>query len=141
MHHLDEMQLDLGEKLEGLRRGQIALYHRVSASNQAQLDAIRAEVRQGRIEQGEMRISLDAIRRVLRHVQETGLPVANDEIRQSLADIHKAVNSDLGLRQQLELAIPVIPFLLEYKIGLEAGVDLGAIWKDLVERVRELGVM
>jgi hypothetical protein len=141
MHHLDEMQLDLGEKMEGLRRGQIALYHRVSVSNQAKLDAIEAEVRRGRIEQGEMRISLDAIRRVLRHVQETGLPVVDGEIRQSLADIHKAVNSDLGLRQQLELAIPVIPFLLEYKIGLEAGVDLGAIWKDLVERVRELGVM
>ena len=95
------------------------------------------EVRQGHVEQGQAQSTLDAICKALKHIQQAGLPVADDTIKQSLVDIYQAVNSDLGFRQQLELSLPVIPFLLEYKIGLDAGVDLGVVWKEFVERVRK----
>jgi hypothetical protein len=36
----------------------------------------------------------------------------------------------------LELSLPIIPFLLEYKIDIDAGVDLGTIWKELMERAK-----
>ena len=53
-----------------------------------------------------------------------------------LDDIYQSVNSDLDLHQQLELSLPVIPFLLENKIGLDAEIDLGAAWQELVNRAQ-----
>ena len=137
MHRLDEMQLELGGKLEDLKRGQAIIYQRINVQSQVVLEMILNEVRQQRIEQSEMHTVLDAIRRVLKHIQNTGLPVADDKVKQSLADIYQAVNSNMTLHQQLELSLPIIPFLLEYKIGLDAGVDLGAVWRELVERVQK----
>ena len=131
LRRIDEMHLNLGGKLNDLKRGQVLIYQHIDAEDQGALRAIRKEIRQQRIEQGEMQNALDAIRRVLKHIHEAGLPVADDAIKQSLADIYQTVNSDIGLRQQLELSLPVIPFLLEYKIGLDERVDLGAVWKKL----------
>ena len=131
MCRLHEMDLNLGDKLNDLKRGQAVIYQRISASDRGTLEAIRTEIRQGRVEQGQMENTLDAIRRTLQHVQEVGLPVADEDVKQSLADIYRSVNSDLDFRQQLELSLPVIPFLLQYRVGFEAGVDLREVWKEL----------
>ena len=132
LRRLDEMNYDLGERLDDLA----IIYRRISTNDQAVLEAIQVEIQQGRLEQTEIQHALDAIRQVLGYIQRTGLPIADEKVKQSLADIYQAVNSDLNFQQQLELSLPVIPFLLEYKIGLGGGVDLGAVWKELVERVR-----
>ncbi len=136
VHRIDKLENNLGGKIDDLKQGQIAIYRCISRQDQAILETILEEIRQQRIEQDEMQSTLDAIRRVLKYVQETGFSVDDSAIRQSLTDIYTAINSDLSFRQQLELSIPVIPFLLEYKVGLDAGVDLEAIWKELVERVQ-----
>jgi hypothetical protein len=133
---VNEMRTNLSEKLDDLKQGQIAIYRRINPKNQTILETVLEEIHQQRMEQGEIQSILDAIRRALKHVQEAGLPVDDPAIRQSLADIYEAVNSDLSFRQQLELSIPVIPFLIEYKVGLDAGVDLGAVWRELVERAK-----
>ena len=74
------------------------------------------------------------IRKVLQHIHATTF-IADAAVKKSLDDIYQAVNSNLSFHQQLEFTLPVIPFLLEYKIGLDAGVDLGAVWKELRERL------
>lgn len=135
MQRLEEMELRLGNKVDDLKRGQAAIYRRIDTEDQVTLEALRAEIRQGRMAQGQMQNTLKTIRLALRHIQETGLPLADEEIKGSLADIYQAVNSDLDFQQQLELSLPVIPFLLEYKIGLGAGVDLGAVWRELMNRL------
>lgn len=137
LRRIDDIHLDLGEKLDDLKRGQVIIYQHIDAEDQSALRAILKGIQQQRVEQGEMQNALDAIRRVLKHIQKTGLPVADDAIEQSLADIYQAVSSDMGFRQQLELSLPVIPLLLKYKIGLDAGVDLGAVWKELIKRVQK----
>ena len=136
MRRLDELELRLGDKVDDLKRGQAAIYRRIATTDQVTLEALRAEIRQGRMEQGQIQNTLKTMRLALRHIQETGLPIADEEIKQSLTDIYQAVNSNLDLQQQLELSLPIIPFLLEYKVGLGAGVDLGAVWRELVSRVR-----
>jgi len=135
MRRLDEMEEVLSGKLNTLKRGQLLIYKRVKPHDQETIEAILTEVRQNRIEQGELQRILDAIRRTLKHIQVAGLPVDDKEIEDTLAEIYKEIVSGLGLQQQLELSLPVIPFLLEYKVALDAGVDLGAIWKELKERV------
>jgi hypothetical protein len=79
---------------------------------------------------------LDAIRRFLVTIQKTGLPT-DDATQQRLADINQAVNSDLSFQQKLELSLPIIPFLLEFKTEVGAGVDVGAAWEELKECLRK----
>ena len=97
------------------------IYGHISAKDKTTITMILEDVQQGRIEQGEIQNELDAIRKVLRYIQTTTLPIADAAVKKSLDDIYQAVNSNLSFHQQLELSLPVIPILLEYKIGLDAG--------------------
>ncbi len=135
LQRLDKMEASLGDKLDNLKRGQVAIYRRLPVQEQISLEQILTEVRQGQIEQARMANTVDAIRRDLKHFLASE-SAANAEIKQSLADIYQAVNSDLTFQQQLELSLPVIPFLLEYKVGLGAGVDLVAAWQELLTQIR-----
>ena len=80
---------------------------------------------------------LNAIRRALKHIQDMGLPVSDEGLEKSLADIYQAINSDFTLQEKLEISLPIIPLLLEYKVELGAGVDLEGAWKELVRRVKQ----
>ncbi len=97
---------------------------------------ILAEIQQQRIEQGEMQSILDAIRRFLVTIQKTGLPT-DDATQQRLAKINRAVDSDQSFQQKLEVSLPIIPFLLEYKMEVGASVDVGAAREELKERLRK----
>ena len=81
---------------------------------------------------------MDSIRRALKRIQEIGLPVDDEDLVRSLDQIYHAVNSDLPFQQKLELSIPIVPLLLQYKIELGAAVDLGAAWEELIVRTRQL---
>ena len=122
--------------LSDIKLGQAAIYSRIGELDRKALNQILEAVRQGRIEQGETERVLDAIRRTLKYIQVAGLPT-DAEVKKTLDDVYQSVNSDLNSHQQLELSLPVIPFLLEYKIGIDAGVDLGALWKELVQRAQK----
>jgi hypothetical protein len=137
MRRIDELHLDLGGKLDDIKRGQVFIYQRIGAEAQTVISLVLKDFQQQSIGQGEIQSTLDAIRRALKHIQSTGLPIADDEVKKSLDDIYQSLNSNLDLRQQLELSLPVIPFLLEYKISLDADVDLGAVWRELAGRVQK----
>jgi hypothetical protein len=138
MTRIDAMHLDLGNQVGDLKRGQIAIYRHISSQNQAAVEQIIGAVNQGRIEQGEVARALESIRRVLKYAQESDA-VADQELKHTLAEIYQSVNSNLGFQQQFELSLPVIPFLLDYKVNLGAGVDLGAMWQELLNRIRIRG--
>jgi len=141
MRRLDEVYLGLGERLDNLaadlKRALAIIYQRISPESRDTLEKILVAIQQQRFVQTELQSTLNAVRRTLKHIQVAGLPIADHEIQQTLADIYQAVNSNQDFQQQLELSIPIIPLLLEYKIGLDAGVDLGAVWKELIERIRK----
>lgn len=137
MSRFDEMRLDLAERLDDLKQGQAAIYHRIDSESQLALNSILKEIRQGRVEQGQLQRTINSIRLALKSIQDVGLPVDDEELRKLLDDIYRAINSDLTFQQKVELSIPIIPLLLRYKIELGAGVDLGAVWKELVELARQ----
>lgn len=138
IRRIEEMQLDLGGKLDDLKQGQVAIYQRINGEDRVLLNSILQAIHQGRIEQGQLHSVLDAIRRTLMSIQEVGLPVDDEALKRSLEDIHQAVNSDISFRHKLELSLPVIPALLKYKAELGAGVDIDirSVWEALVERVQ-----
>lgn len=135
MHRIDEMRRDLGDKVDDLKRGQTAIYHRIGSEAQRTLDAVLSEVRQDRIEQDQLQRTIDSIRLALKYIQVEGLTVNDEGLKKSLDDIYQAINSDLTFRQKLELSLPIIPVLLAYKIELGASIDLKAVWKELKELV------
>lgn len=138
LRRLDEMHLDLGIKLDDLKRGQEAIYRRIGGESQLVLDSILKEIRQGRIEQGQLQRTVDSIRRALKRIQEIGLPIDDEDLARSLDQIYHAVNSDLPFQQKLELSIPIVPLLLGYKIELGAAVDLGGVWEELIKSSQRL---
>lgn len=135
---LDALSAQLGEGVDDLKRGQAALYRRADRAYRGDLARILAAVQQGRLEQGEMRATLDALRRAMRVVMDEGLPM-DAELRAAVADLTEAVESSLGLERKLELALPLLP-LLTYKIELGVGseVDLHHLWNELRRRWRRL---
>lgn len=68
-----------------------------------------------------------------------GVPM-DAELRAAVTDLTEAVESSLSLDQKLELALPLVPFLLNYKIELGAGseVDLHDVADDLGRHWRRL---
>jgi hypothetical protein len=136
LHHIDRVHRDLGERLDNLRQGQAFIYQRVGTEARTILNAILQEVQEGRIEHSTLTRMLDATRRALKHMQNMSLSVNDKELEKSLADIYQAVNSNLTLHEKLELSLPIIPLLLEYKVELGTGVDLEEVWKELVRRAK-----
>lgn len=135
---LDALSEQLGQGVDDLKRGQAALYRQADRAYRHDLARILAAVQQGRLEQGEMRATLDALRRAMRFVMDEGLPM-DAELRAAVADLTEAVESSLGLERKLELALPLLP-LLTYKIELGVGseIDLHDLWDELRTRWRRL---
>jgi len=135
---LDVLSAQLGEGVDDLKRGQAALYRQADRAYRHDLARILAAVQQGRLEQGEMRATLDALRRAMRVVMDEGLPM-DAELRAAVADLTEGVESSLSLERKLELALPLLP-LLTYKIelGVRSEVDLHDLWNELRTRWRRL---
>ncbi|MBN2004211.1 MAG: caspase family protein [Anaerolineae bacterium] len=135
MQRLDTLEDHLGGALNGLKQGQIAIYRHISLKDQNTLSLILQELHQGRIEQAEMGNTIDAVRRAIKYVLTVN-ETMGEEIKQSLSEIYNSVNAGLNFQQQFELSLPVIPFLLDYKVALGGEVDLGAVWQELRRLVR-----
>jgi len=95
---------------------------------------ILEEIRLGRVEQNNLRRIIDATARSMKYVMNHGVKVNDPEVAKSLASIQQSVDNGLSLEQQLELTLPLIPFLLEYKVNLGKGVDLREMWEELLAR-------
>jgi hypothetical protein len=81
-----------------------------------------------------MQATLEDLRRAMRVMLNRGIPM-DTELRTAIADLTEAVESSLSLDQKLELALPLIPLLLNYKIELGAGSDLDL--HDLIQSLRQ----
>ena len=132
---MDALSAQLGQGVDDLKRGQAALYRQVDQAYRDDLARVLAAVQQGRMEQGEMQATLDALRRALRAVATQGPPV-DAELRAAVADLTEAVESSLRLERKLELSLPLIPLFLDYKIELavDSQIDLHALWDELRSR-------
>lgn len=135
LNRLDSIHIDLGEKINDLKLGQAAIYKHIDHKTQLTLQDILEAIRLGRIEQGYLQRTLDAVRRVLKHQQNVGSSIDERELKESLDKIYQSINSDLNFHQGVELTIPIIPLLLQYKVDVGAGVDLASVWAELVELV------
>jgi hypothetical protein len=135
---IEEMHRETIEVLYGLKRGQAAIYQRIGSESRAALELVLEQIQQGRVDRGQLQSAVDSIRRAVKRIQEVGLPVDDKEMEKVLEDVHRAIESNLALRQRLELSVPVIPLLLEYKVELGAGVDLDieAVWANLIQLVQ-----
>ena len=131
--------------IEDLKRGQTAIYKHITESNREPLARLIELVKMGRIEQGEMQQTLEAVRRILKLMQASNTS-RETELKNELTEYQRAVNSQLGLQQKLELTLPLIPMFLDYKIELAAGseMDLNALrvetarkWQGLISRLQE----
>ena len=141
---LGEIERTIQTGLGDLEDGQAAIYHRIGEAYREPLGEILEWIKLGRLEQGEMSNILDAIRRALRLIQTNSI-ASSVESREAIVRLQSAVESKLGLQQKLELALPIIPLFLEYKIELlaEAEEDLNTVqqeletrWKALLTRAR-----
>ena len=86
-----------------------------------------------------MQATLADLRRAMGLALDHALPLEAD-LRAAIADLTEAVESSLTLDQKLELSLPLVPLLLNYKIELGAGseLDLHALRAELQARWRKL---
>jgi hypothetical protein len=110
--------------------------------NSAKLNRVLTAVHQGRIEQGEVLRTLDAIRRVIRYNQALDSEQCG-EIRDLSKKANKAIKSRMSVNQKLELTLPLLPAFLNYKFEVVKGSELDLeilrseileVWNDLLAR-------
>jgi hypothetical protein len=136
---LDDLSDQLAQSVAELKRGQAVLYRRVGPARREELAQILAALQQDRLAQAEMQATLVDLRRAMQVILNRGVPM-DPELRAAIADLTEAVESSLSLDQKLELALPLVPLLLNYKIELGAGsdLDLHDLWRDLQARWQRL---
>jgi len=128
---LDTIESLLESTREDVHAGFAAVYQRLEPGERDLLIEILKEVQQGRVEQAKATAMLDAIRRALKRAQ-----VDWEKLPQELQRLIAVVEEDpeeLTVEQKLELAIPLIPGLLSYKMQLTQDLQatLTNLWKDL----------
>jgi hypothetical protein len=127
---------------EGLRQGQAAVYRRLDNAQRRTVEEVLAGLREVQLGDAdsarELRAMVDGIRRALIHVQSRQLPELDAEVRRVLDEMTEVVRVDADLRTGLELAIPLVPLLLSYKIDLDlgGGLDLRQLWENLVDWIQ-----
>ena len=86
----------------------------------------------------ELRDTLEAVRRALIDLQSRQLPELDAGTRDVLDEVTEIVRADVDLRTGLELTIPLIPLLLNYKVNLDlgGGLDLRQLWENLLDQAR-----
>lgn len=126
MPHLKEIKDSIGD----LKRGQAVIYRKIDEVYREPLKQIVELIQMGRLEQGEMTRTIEAIRLALRAMQTTDL-----KLTQEIQDAAAVVESDLEIQQKLELSLPLIPLLLQYKVEISAGSE--ADLNEALDRIKE----
>ena len=127
---------------ECLRQGQAAVYRRLGDAQRRTVEEVLAGVRGVQLEDAdsarELRALVDGIRRALIHLQSRQLPELDAQVRRILDEVTEVVRVDADLRTGLELAIPLVPLLVSYKLNLDlgGGLDLRQLWENLVDWIR-----
>ena len=146
-------QTAIRENLSGLRQAMLARFDASEqtiiaavierldqdqlATVQAVLDAIEAEL----VPIGELEETLVAVQHTLSEIQQQGVALldstlASEEVER-LSEVVYAPKLDV--KHKLKLTVPIIPAILSYEgeVELKSGLNLEAVWKRLVGRVRD----
>lgn len=85
---------------------------------------------------GEMRGMLDGLRRALIDLRGRELPQMSASLRQLIDEVMEVVKADADVNTGLELTMPLIPLLLDYKVNLDlgGGLDLRQWWENLKKK-------
>ncbi len=86
---------------------------------------------------------LDGLRRAFMHLQARELPAMDQRLRDTIAEVTEIVKANADLNTGLELTIPLIPLLPDYKVNLDlgGGLDLRQWWEILRERLMQVRLM
>lgn len=136
VERINKLEVSVAQGFDEIKRGQAFLYRQLSPSNQNAILKILEQLKQGRIRQHHMEQMLLTACNAMEIIKDTK-SIDDSQIMASLEKIYSAINAGTELQQQFELVLPIIPFLLEYKISLGGGVDLGAAWDEFVNRVKK----
>lgn len=81
----------------------------------------------------ELRGLVDGLRRALINLQARDLPAMDQRLRAAIAEVTEVVKANADIGTELELTIPLIPLLLDYKLNLDlgSGLDLQQGWENL----------
>ncbi len=101
------------------------------------LDAVREWRESDVTAQREIREMLDGLRRAFRHLQTRELPAMDQRLRGAIAEAMEIVKANADLNTGLELAVPLIPLLLDYKVNFDlgGGLDLWQWWENLRQKL------
>ena len=128
-------RFDVSEKtiiatvIERLDQGQLATV-------QAVLNAIEA----GLVPIGELEETLVAVQHTLSEIQQQGVALLDSTLASEVKRLSEIVDAPkLDAKHKLKLTVPIIPVFLSYEgeVELKSGLNLEAVWKRLVGRVRD----
>lgn len=111
---------------------------RLDAQQLALNDAILDAIQQNAIAADELDRHLAVIRTALVEVHAQSAQIADRQLADSAADVLRlADDPSLDAKHKIEVAIPLIPLLVDYKFELELGskANLVAVWDALKARV------
>lgn len=115
------------------------IYRRIDALDRDLSAAIVAMVQQNALTAGELDHHLAVMRAALQEVHAQAVQLVDPELMIGVEAARQIAEApSLDARHKLEVTIPLIPLLLEYKFETELGsrANLVALWEALKARVR-----
>lgn len=130
VQELDRRLRDLQRGINDLKRGQGILYKQITETRNQELSTVIAMIRQGALEKAEMMQMLEMVGQTISLLQENQESLSLD-VRNAVADVNSALSSEASIQGKLELTLPIIPLLLDYKVELTAAnsADLLKVWE------------
>lgn len=115
------------------------IYRRIDALDRDLSAAIVALVQQNALTADELERYLAVLRPALQDAHKHGVAIADRDLAEGVAAARQiAADPSLDAWHKLEVTIPIIPLLLDYKFEMELGsrANLATLWEALKAKVR-----
>jgi hypothetical protein len=123
---------------EGLRRGQVTIYRRLSDAEKQQVAELQktaiALQHSNAAALGDLQRAVDSLRRALIDIRNRQLASMDEDVREILHEVTEVLGADVGIGTELQLLIPFLPFLV--KVDLGGSVDVRQLVENLIARIR-----
>lgn len=134
---LEQLENIINLQFDKLSNDLASLHLKIKPVDLELINKILEEVHLGRVEQGSLRSLVDATGRAMKQVINHGVKINDPEVTKYLVSTQQSINSGVSLEQQVELTLPLIPFLIEYKVNLGTDFDLKKIWEELINKIKK----
>lgn len=113
-----------------------AIVSHLGVSQLESVERVLAAVEARRIDEAELRQTLDAVAMALAELEQLAAPDMAEEVGKAVQLIK---DPSVNLAHRLKVAISIIPLVLSYETAIEVkgGLNLGAIWDRLTHRAAE----